>query len=106
MIRKNQVAPKYATGTVNSTTTLTIENGEPIWVYGIIISRELGAGNATNDISIKTGNGSTTLFVIDSRAGNEANIFDIPFKADSGLSFTGTTTATKRVTVFYSGPGA
>jgi len=102
MIRKNQVAPKIATSLVSSTATFTIENGAPIWVYGFIISRD--TSSASNDISMKTGNGAITLLTIRSFL-IFSWFFDIPFKADGGLSFTGTTTSDKRVTVFYSGPG-
>ena len=102
MIRKNQVAPKITTGLVSSTSSLLIESGNSIWVYGIIFSHDNATGTSS-DISMKTGDGTTTLMVIDIR--NPTFVLDIPFKADKGILFTTPDVTAKRVSVFYMGPG-
>ncbi len=101
MLRKNLVATKHVSATVANSTPLTVESGEAIWVFGILLT---SIANGSTTISITTGDGAITLLTV--TLVNQVNyLIDIPFKADRGLAFSNSSANAKRISVFYTGPG-
>ena len=95
------VAPKYSYQAMD-TTTFTIENGNPIKVYGIYVSN---GGDSQNVAITLRDNDSNTIHIYEVDA--SANIqLDVPFMADNGLEIvSGTSDAEISVTVFHSNAG-
>lgn len=85
--------------------TVQIENGEPIRVWGIVISN---AGTGTS-LQISTQDASGTNLLTLTLGSRSNHVFDTKFIADKGLQFVsgGSGTASNiRVTVFHSHPGS
>jgi hypothetical protein len=92
-------APKF-TLLEDVTSNQAIENGEPVRVWGLVITNE-GAGL---ELEIRTGDGNTLLGTINVRA-NDVLVSDIKFVADKGLSFTGSASVSS-ILVWHSHPGS
>jgi hypothetical protein len=90
------------TSFTNVTGNQLVENGEPIRVYGIVMTNTLGA--AARNLEVRTGDGNTLITTLQAR-GDTTVVHDIQFIADKGLSLTFPNTI-DRVTVFHSHPGS
>lgn len=84
-----------------ASSTLIIESGEPVTVFGFIIS----AGTNNNIVEMRKGDGSTALTEFVLLNGNNL-VSNIEFVASDGISFTATSGTNTRVVVFHSHPGA
>ena len=72
--------------------TLTVQSGNPVYIYGIHITNPTGGAAV---FTIKNGAG-TTLFVLDvATLGHES--IECPFLADAGLQITSSVTGTYAV---------
>jgi len=89
-------ASRYTTGTLG--TTLTILNGLPVRVFGVVIGNAV-AGAVT--VSLKEADG--TVIASFTLVQDSSFYFNTPFLADKGLTITaGSPSASIRVTVFHS----
>jgi hypothetical protein len=88
-----------------SQTNAQIEGGESITIYGIVITGNGGAGQATFEEGASAGDFSSTTEVLDLQAASgESEEIHTTWLADKGLRVT--TAATTKVTVFHSQRGA
>lgn len=90
-------APKYTHVPVSQTDS-QIESGEPIYVWGIMVSN-----TTAGIVTIEEANTSTVIMRFDVNTADKIQVMDIPFMADKGLQVT--TPASCVVTVFHSNAG-
>lgn len=77
-------ARKRATQNNLNSNTLTIENGNSVYVYGIHLFQDGAASSAGAQVTIATSTGSETIFAPFLPA-NAHFLLDVPWIADKGL---------------------
>ncbi len=79
----------------------TIESGEPIAVFFIIVSN---AHSDAAEVDFQTGDGTATEFTVSVPA-NDSIVLDVPYIADKGIKLPSIGNANVIVSVFHSAPG-
>ena len=86
----------------------TVANGDPIPVYGIVISNNDATNNDILNFEVRNGGTAIGIWSVNGKTATE---IDIPWMADAGLSFlvteagTGTDLTAASVTVYRGNPG-
>ena len=96
-----RVASRHTYKAVSTTdTTLTVESGAPVHVYGM----KLTAGAAMTTFTVEDGAGSETLETIKVASGTTLEC-SVPWLADAGVRVT-TDKDASYVTVYHNNPGS
>ena len=93
-----QVAPKYTS--VPLTSTVTIEDGNPVLIYGIFTA---SSDFDTGTVTLNEGDGTSMGHVINIRAGFVNESIDAPWLADKGLQIV--TAGSAHAFILHSGTG-